>query len=295
MRFARALALFSSNSDAKRSSPRPGRHPAPRCRPALEALEDRVVMSSASVLTPAAVSAVMHQEAIQVANTPAVQGIGNAVAASQVVTLPGAPPSIVNVTNLTPTGVAGVYMATVQMGNATTMTQLTVTPSTNSAGTPILELTLNPIHLDLLGLNVNTSKICLDITSTGQGLLGSLLGNVTGALTGAQLRGVEGLLNDTLGHLIAPASLTGGAGALGAAPPASCDLLHLSLGPVNLNVLGLNVRLDNCAGGPVLANVTAVPSEGLLGNLLCRLDELLTPNQLLSVITQEVHLITGLL
>jgi hypothetical protein len=56
---------------------------------------------------------------------------------------------------------------------------VTVTHAPGSS-TPILDLDINPIHLNLLGLNVQTSAICLDITAqSGSGnLLGNLLGNV---------------------------------------------------------------------------------------------------------------------
>jgi hypothetical protein len=41
------------------------------------------------------------------------------------------------------------------------------------------------------------------------------------------------------------------------------------VGPLNLNLLGLEVNLDNCAGGPVTVDISAVPGSGnLLGNLL---------------------------
>src|SRR5262249_6760022 len=55
------------------------------------------------------------------------------------------------------------------------------------------------------------------------------------------------------------------------ADPGSCDILNLSLGPINLNLLGLNVALDNCANGPVMVDVTADPNGGLLGSVLCGL------------------------
>lgn len=48
----------------------------------------------------------------------------------------------------------------------------------------------------------------------------------------------------------------------------TCDVLHLSLGPVNLNLLGLDVSLDNCAGGPVTVSITG-SDTGALGTLVC--------------------------
>ena len=47
-----------------------------------------------------------------------------------------------------------------------------------------------------------------------------------------------------------------------------CDILNLSLGPVELDLLGLIVILDDCDGGPVTVDITGVEGE-LLGDLLC--------------------------
>jgi len=63
-------------------------------------------------------------------------------------------------------------------------------------------------------------------------------------------------------------------------------ILHLSLGPVNLNLLGLGVKLDNCNNGPITVDLTAIPSGqpggGLLGNLLIGISNLLNPSGLTS-------------
>ena len=63
--------------------------------------------------------------------------------------------------------------------------------------------------------------------------------------------------------------------AISAAPAAtvSCPILNLVLGPLNLNVLGLVVTLNQ-----VNLNITAIPGAGnLLGNLLCDVAGLLNP------------------
>lgn len=59
---------------------------------------------------------------------------------------------------------------------------------------------------------------------------------------------------------------------------ASCSVLHLVLGPVNLNLLGLVVTLGGgtLANQPIVLDITAVPGAGnLLGNLLCDVSNLL--------------------
>lgn len=56
-----------------------------------------------------------------------------------------------------------------------------------------------------------------------------------------------------------------------AAQATSCQVLHLVLGPLDLNLLGLMVHLDK-----VVLDITAVPGPGnLLGNLICAVAHLL--------------------
>jgi hypothetical protein len=53
--------------------------------------------------------------------------------------------------------------------------------------------------------------------------------------------------------------------------PDVCPILHLELGPLDLNLLGLRVHLNQ-----VVLDVTAIPGPGnLLGNLLCAIAGLL--------------------
>ena len=53
--------------------------------------------------------------------------------------------------------------------------------------------------------------------------------------------------------------------------PDVCPILHLELGPLDLNLLGLRVQLNQ-----VVLDVTAEPGPGnLLGNLLCAVAGLL--------------------
>lgn len=56
-----------------------------------------------------------------------------------------------------------------------------------------------------------------------------------------------------------------------ALPRATCPILHLTLGPLDLNLLGLTVHLDR-----VVLDITAISGPGnLLGNLLCAIAGLL--------------------
>jgi len=164
---------------------------------------------------------------------------------------------------------------------------------------PILHLALGPIHLNLLGLQVDTSPICLAIDAVpGEGaLLGNLLcdvshlldnggslGDILGDLTEGELSdvlgGIADLLNEVLGGILSPNSLVGvGSSQAAAAAAAPVNILHLAVGPVDLNLLGLAVHLDDCDDGPVTVDITAVPGAGnLLGNLLANLSHLLDNN-----------------
>lgn len=153
----------------------------------------------------------------------------------------------------------------------------------------ILNLEIGAIDLNLLGLQVQTSDICLSITGDPDGgLLGSLLCSIADLNVGDVLdlgglgdqlddllNGVdgEGGLIDLLNGVLEDPELgllSGGEGiaAQQVGDGAATDILNLSLGPVDLTVLGLNVYLDNCDGGPVTVDITAQSGGGLLGNLL---------------------------
>jgi hypothetical protein len=78
---------------------------------------------------------------------------------------------------------------------------------------------------------------------------------------------------------------------------ASCQILNLTLGPLSLNLLGLQVNLNQ-----VVLNITAQPGPGnLLGNLLCDVANLLngsgagTLSGLLSQLSGLLNQIVGAL
>ena len=62
---------------------------------------------------------------------------------------------------------------------------------------------------------------------------------------------------------------------------ASCEILHLELGPLDLNLLGLMVHLDR-----VVLDISAEAGPGnLLGNLLCAITHLLDgPGSIIAII-----------
>jgi len=169
----------------------------------------------------------------------------------------------------------------------TTITDLAINLIPDNPATPgtecsVLHLALAPIHLSLLGAFVDTSPICLNITAIeGGGLLGDLLCSVAGGdglsdlirglLLGDlldALGGTDGLLTQALNQGLAaqpsqqdPQTICRGA----------TEVLHLVVGPVDLTLLGLHVRLDDCDDGPVEVCVSATAGAGLLGDLLAGL------------------------
>ena len=79
-----------------------------------------------------------------------------------------------------------------------------------------------------------------------------------------------------------------------AAAGIGCDVLHLELGPLDLDLLGLVVHLDR-----VVLDITAVPGAGnLLGNLLCAITGLLDGSnlgRLALLLNQLLDVLGGLL
>ncbi len=67
-----------------------------------------------------------------------------------------------------------------------------------------------------------------------------------------------------------------------------CDILSLSLGPVELDLLGLVVELDDCNDGPVTVDIFAVEGQGPLGDLLCSVAGALNDGMTLSEILGDM-------
>lgn len=224
-------------------------------------------------------------------------------------------PQVFNVVPITVASVtpqAGQLVANVLIGSTSRLIPLSLTAQQLQPGAtcPILDLSLGPIDLTLLGLNIETSRICLEVTAQqGGGLLGDLLCGIANLLNGGTpladiLAGLNAdqlaTLNNGLTQLLNQAvfiPLTSSE----AVTAATCEILSLSLGPLDLNLLGLRVQLDNCANGPVTLDITAIPGGGLLGDLLCGLNNLLNNNSpigtppVLSLLRQIGALLGGIL
>ena len=132
---------------------------------------------------------------------------------------------------------------------------------------------------------------------------------VTDAVTGLPAGTFNGVLTITRfavqgGDVVAIGSVTGVvtdlAGAVGASITqavtlpvitAVCPILHLELGPLDLDLLGLVVHLDR-----VVLDISAVPGAGnLLGNLLCAVAGLMDGGGPLNVIAMLLNQILAIL
>jgi len=236
-----------------------------RGRPSLEILEERAVMAS-----PASVGGGLG----------AVLGAGHQAASFLPINITSVAPELVNgVTQLVAHGTIA--------GQAFTAPITLSTSPSSTSDCPILHLNLGPINLNLLGLQVKTSEICLAVdASPGSGKLlgnllcglshaldgGSTLGDFLGTLSNHDLtkltKGLTKLVDRALDSLTNPANAT-------VLPTSTTNILHLEVGPLHLNLLGLKVDLDNCHNGPVTVDINAVSGPGnLLGNLLGRLADL---------------------
>jgi hypothetical protein len=99
---------------------------------------------------------------------------------------------------------------------------------------------------------------------------------------------LTGTITNAAGQIIASGLTTV---ALPAVATGSCAILHLDLGPLELNLLGLQVNLSR-----VVLDITAVPGAGnLLGNLLCSVANLLSnPSGLTQLLNQILAILQGL-
>ncbi len=108
----------------------------------------------------------------------------------------------------------------------------------------------------------------------------------TGLLTGTLVDANGTQLGTVSRTVTIPVNTTNAANA-----PLACGILNLTLGPLNLNLLGLVVTLNQ-----VHLTITAVPGAGnLLGNLLCSLVGLLNGGGSLSAISALLNSILSIL
>ena len=69
----------------------------------------------------------------------------------------------------------------------------------------------------------------------------------------------------------------------------TCNVLNLTLGPIDLNLLGLMLHVNQ-----VVVNITANPAGGILGQLLCSLAGGSGLSQIVSLLNQILGVLQGL-
>jgi hypothetical protein len=121
--------------------------------------------------------------------------------------------------------------------------------------------------------------------------IGTLVATVTDSATGAVRTIVVGGVTAPVQASTLSAVGTGEV----VAQQVACDILHLELGPLDLNLLGLRIQLSQ-----VVLDITAEPGPGnLLGNLLCAIAGLLDPGtpgplqQIIALLNQILQLLGG--
>lgn len=138
----------------------------------------------------------------------------------------------------------------------------------------VLFLQLDQLRLELLGLIVEIpERVTLRVTADSNGgVLGSLFCRL--ANLRVDVRGLSSAAREltkaaqTSGLATSGVSFTVPLGASAAAQEATCEILDLILGPLDLQLLGLRVQL-----GRVHLTITAERDGGVLGSLFCALAE----------------------
>jgi hypothetical protein len=123
------------------------------------------------------------------------------------------------------------------------------------------------------------------------------LGTLTGTLGGRHV---------SRNNVMLPAKLTAAStsakDAKRSTRAANCPVLHLVLGPINLNLLGLVVTVGGGtipsgtpATQPITVNIDAQQGGGLLGNLLCGVTNALSGNGVLSQLATQLSALSSTL
>ena len=93
-----------------------------------------------------------------------------------------------------------------------------------------------------------------------------------------------------------PVSIADTGGGDVSAQQLECEVLNLVLGPISLNLLGLNVQIGGGEDGlePIAVIITADPTGGLLGQLLCGLLGGGPLAQIIGLLNQILEILQGL-
>jgi len=140
---------------------------------------------------------------------------------------------------------------------------------------PALSVPVTGTFTDALGgVGTFAGSLSLNRFTVQNGVL-TAIGTLTGTLT------------DSVGNVVGTVTQSV---ALPVSASATCDILHLELGPLDLTLLGLVVHLDQ-----IVLDITAQQGGGLLGDLLCSLADLLNGNAALNSIARLLNNILRIL
>ena len=135
----------------------------------------------------------------------------------------------------------------------------------------VLHLFLNELTLSLLGLHAHLDRVTLDVTGDPHGgVLGSLFCKLARAKVASARASAARALNQSIrrghGHAVRFTAYLQPAVSASQAAVATCPVLDLVVGPLDLKLLGLVVDLNR-----VHLVVTATRGGGALGDLFCKL------------------------
>jgi hypothetical protein len=165
---------------------------------------------------------------------------------------------------------AGAILATALVAAlAITSAGVAARPSSSSSLVSVPVSTVDPT-----GTFTGTFNITQFIAQNGQLLaVGTLTGTVTNLVTGAVTT-----ISQTI---LAPLQAAAG----------SCSILHLEIGPIDLNLLGVVVHADK-----IVVDVSAQSGPGnVLGNLLCGVANALNANAAATAIANLLNTVLGLI
>jgi hypothetical protein len=137
-------------------------------------------------------------------------------------------------------------------------------------GCQILHLRLDKLDLTLLGLNAHLDKVVLDLTGKRSGgVLGKLFCQLAGTKTAGKRHAIAARMTREVqrsggGRALRFTSYINARATTSAT--GSCKVLDLVVGPLNLQLLGLVVDLNQ-----VHLSITANRGQGVLGDLFCQL------------------------
>ena len=144
--------------------------------------------------------------------------------------------------------------------------QSSATGTTSPAGTTVTSLATIPVTGTARGGKMFKGHLDVSqfVTRNGKEYA---VGTLTGKLAGQTVK---------RSNVAIPASVEQSPTGQASSAAVTCPVLHLVLGPLNLNLLGLTVHLNQ-----VVLDIDAVPGAGnLLGNLLCSVSNLLNGSPL---------------